>query len=116
MKKTTDFITKMQQIKIEPCTSNRTGENVKNQYIITAPGCYAFQSYDSLIAVYDIENQILTLGRYFDYSVTTSKYLNQFLKGYCYNIYIQLPSGTSLKNILQKAIDSGVIKYNSDMI
>ena len=71
---TTNFINKMQQIKIEPCTSNRTGENVKNQYIITAPGCYAFQSYNSLIAVYDIENNILTLGCNFDYSTTTSKY------------------------------------------
>ena len=115
MKKTADFITKMQQIKIEPCTSTRTGENVKNQYIITAPGCYAFQSYNSLIAVYDIENNILTLGRYFDYSTTTSKYLNQFLEYCCYCIYRELPNGTSVRNRLQKAIDNGIIKYNPDM-
>lgn len=115
MKKTADFITKMQQIKIEPCTSTRTGENVKNQYIITAPGCYAFQSYNSLIAVYDIENNILTLGRDFDYSTTTSKYLNQFIEYYCYSIYRELPNGTSVRNRLQKAIDNGIIKYNTDM-
>ena len=115
MKKTADFITKMQQIKIEACTSTRTGENVKNQYIITAPGCYAFQSYNSLIAVYDIENNILTLGCNFDYSTTTSKYLNQFIEYYCYSIYRELPNGTSVKNRLQKAIDNGIIKYNPDM-
>lgn len=115
MKKTTDFITKMKQIKIEPCASTRTGENVKNQYIITAPGCYAFQSYNSLIAVYDIENNILTLGYNFDYSTTTSKYLNQFIECYCYSIYRKLPNGTSVRNRLQKAIDNGIIKYNPDM-
>lgn len=115
MKKTTDFITKMQQIKIEPCQSNRTGENVKNQYIITAPGCRAFQSYNSLIAVYDIENNMLTLGCNFDYSITTSKYLNQFIENYCYSIYRELPNGTSVRNRLQKAIDNGIIKYNPDM-
>ena len=115
MKKTTDFITKMQQIKIEPCTSNRTGENVKNQYIVSAPGCYAFQSYDSLIAVYDIENNTLTLGCNFDYSTTTSKYLHQFLQNYCYNIYRQLPEGKSIRGILFKAVNSGIVKYNPDM-
>lgn len=115
MKKNSRLYPKMQQIKIEPCTSTRTGENVKNQYIITAPGCYAFQSYNSLIAVYDIENNILTLGYDFDYSTTTSKYLNQFIEYYCYSIYKELPNGTSVKNRLQKAIDNGIIKYNPDM-
>ena len=113
--KTTNFIKKMQQIKIEPCTSNRTGENVKNQYIITAPGCYAFQSYDSLIAVYDFESGVLTLGRDWDYSLTTLTYLYQFLRNYCYNVYCQLPDGKSKKAEIQKGIDNGVIKYNEDM-
>lgn len=105
----------MQQIKIEPCTSNRTGEAVKNQYIITAPGFYAFQSYDSLIAVYDIEKNVLTLGRHYDYSTTTSKYLNQFIEYYCYSIYKELPNGSSVKDRLNKAIASGLIQYNSEM-
>ena len=113
---TTNFIKKMQQIKIEPCTSNRTGENVKNQYIITAPGCSAFQSYDSLIAVYDMKNYMLTLGRNFHYSTTTSKYLNQFIEYYCHPIYVELPNGTSVRNRLQKAIDNGIVKYNPDMV
>ena len=115
MKKTKDFINKMQQIKIEPCTSSRTGENVKNQYVITAPGCYAFQSYDSLIAVYDIESGVLTLGRYWDYSLTTLTYLYQFLRNYCYCIYSQLPDGKSKKSEIQKGIDKGIINYNKDM-
>ena len=103
------------KIKVEPLTSTRTGEAVKNQYVIHIDNNVAFQSYDSLIAVYDIENNTLTLGCNFDYSTTTSKYLNQFIEYYCCSIYRELPNGTSVKNKLQKAIDNGIIQYNPDM-
>jgi len=112
---TTNAVNTIKTINIEPCTSTRTGDAVKNQYIIKCPGIYAFQSYDSLIAVYDIENNILTLGIDFDYSVTTSKYLNQFLYDYCYSIYRELPNGKSLKDSLYKAINNGLILYDAKM-
>lgn len=63
---------------IIPCVSNRSGDAVKNQYIIKFNNYYAFQSYDSLIAIYDIEKNKLVLGCDFDYSVTTLKYLHIF--------------------------------------
>lgn len=110
-----NYIENLKKISVEPCTSNRTGEAVKNQYVISAPGVYAFQSYNSLIAVYDIEHNMLTLGCDFDYSVTTSKYLHQFLKDYCYSIYRELPSGKSLKDTLYKAIENGLIIYDKNM-
>lgn len=106
----------IKKLKIMPCTSTRTGEAVKNQYVISMPGVYAFQSYDSLIAVYNIDLQQLTLGKHFDYSVTTSKYLWQFLREHCYSIYRKLPNGKSGKDILQKAINSGIVIYDENMI
>ena len=110
-----NYLENIKKVNVTPCTSNRTNEAVKNQYIISAPGVYAFQSYDSLIAVYDRENHILTLGIDFDYSVTTMKYLHQFLKDYCYSIYRDLPNGKSLKDTLYKAIQNGLIIYDDEM-
>ena len=106
----------IKKLKITPCTSTRTGEAVKNQYVISMPGVYAFQSYDSLIAVYDIDLQQLTLGKHYNYSVTTSKYLWQFVREYCYSIYRQLPDGRSGKDVLNKAIDQGIILFDPNMI
>lgn len=107
----------IQKLKIIPCTSTRTGEAVKNQYVISFPSGLAFQSYNSLIATYI--DGVLTLGCDFDYSVTTSKYLHQFLYDYCYSIYKeiynQFPKAKSLKEALYKAIKSGLIQYNENM-
>ena len=49
-----------------------------NQYIIYQGNRTIFQSYNSIIAVKDRKGKI-TLGRFWDYSVTTGKYRNQFL-------------------------------------
>lgn len=53
----------------------------KNQFIIdTEHGTY-FQSYKSLIAFIPRDDSPIVLDeRYWDYSVTTSKYLNRFLR------------------------------------
>ena len=100
---------------VEPLTSPRTGEPVKNQYVITTGNERAFQSYDSLIAVYDWSNNALTVGSDWDYSVTTLKYLNQFLKDYCYSIYREMPTGKSGADSIRKAIASGLILYDPSM-
>lgn len=110
--KTTKFI---KSLTIEHCESPRTGDAVKNQYVITLNNYYVFYSYRSLIAIYNKEHNILTLGHDFDYSVTTLKYLKQFLDYYCYSIYRELPSGKSLKDSLYKAIESGLILYDEEM-
>lgn len=111
--KTTKFIKSMV---INHCESPRTGEPVKNQYVITLDKYYVFYSYNSLIAIYDREHTKLVLGCDFDYSVTTLKYLKQFLDYYCYSIYRELPSGKSLKDSLYKAIESGLIIYDEKMV
>lgn len=102
-------------IKCYPVQSERTGENVKNQYIIVCDNKYIFQSYNSIIAIYDEDTKKLTFGIDWNYSITTLKYLYQFLRKYCYFIYSNLPAGKSKKDTLQKAINAGIIEYNEGM-
>ena len=103
-------------VHVFPIISPRSGEAVRNQYSILIPGKVCFQSYESLIAVYDYESGQLILGRHFDYSVTTSKYLNAWLQNHCYNLYCLFPKGKSIKDTLTKAINAGLIEYDENMI
>ena len=79
-----DFPTSLSPIpKITPLVSPRTGKPVTNQYAIDSKTQVVFQSYNSIIARYDKQTKILTLDPYYyDYSVTTKKYLNQFVNQY----------------------------------
>ena len=70
-------------MKIYPITSPRSGKAVANQFEIhTDDGVY-FQSYQSIIAfvpaVGDGTKKTQLDSKYWDYSVTTNKYRNQFL-------------------------------------
>lgn len=62
--------------KVEALTSSRSGQAVKNQVVINMDNGEVFQSYDSTIAVK--YKGVYYLTNYFDYSVTTSRYLKQF--------------------------------------
>lgn len=53
------------------------GNKVANQFIIEFDNYTAFQSYSTLIAVYDHENDTMYTDKDF-YSTTTSKYRNLF--------------------------------------
>ena len=70
--------------KVKPLLG-RTGKPVANQYIITKCDLNGkedkwFQSYDSTIAYIDSYSGRVELDhKYWNYSVTTSKYRNQFL-------------------------------------
>lgn len=58
----------------------RSGKAVPNQYIIQNGADMVFQSYNSTVAEYDGHNGKLTINNEIaNYSVTTKKYLNQFL-------------------------------------
>ena len=70
------------QIKSSISISNMTsssGREVPNQFIIRTSSGVMFQSYDSNIAFIPNDEEVIYLGRDWDYSVTTSKYRNQFL-------------------------------------
>jgi len=52
---------------------------VKNQFIISTPEATFFQSYNSIIVKEDKDGKTYLDEKYYNYSVTTSKYRNQFL-------------------------------------
>ena len=84
-----------------------------NQFIISVNGCVCFQSYDSLIAIYDYATQTLLLGCDFDYSNTTLRHLYRFIDIYCsYEISSIIDNATNKKQALLKAIKNGVIQYD----
>jgi len=60
--------------------TGRTGAPVANQFIITDGEFEYFQSYKTVIAKRHISAGVVTLdAKRWDFSVTTSKYRNQFL-------------------------------------
>ena len=64
-------------MKIKQMKSNR-GNAIANQFVVDAFNEKYFQSYDSII-VKIINNKVFLDEYYWDYSMTTSKYRNQFL-------------------------------------
>jgi len=84
-------------MKVKNMTSSR-GTIVPNQFIITDGNTTYFQSYRSVIAKRH-NGQVTLDPTYWDYSVTTGKYRNQFL-------------GESKKET-QAKIDSGVYKLEN---
>lgn len=77
------------------------GNKVANQFIIEYDRFTAFQSYSTLIAVYDHENDTLYKDENF-YSHTTSKYLNMFV-----NYYQPLTISKVDNNCLHRIIERG---------
>lgn len=93
--------------------TGRTGNPVANQYVIRTHTGYAFQSYDSRIAAYDIDTTKLVLGCDWDYSRTTQKYLWEFLREYAPRMVTIITAHgkrTGAENI-RAAIDAGEITY-----
>ena len=67
-------------IKVNQLISSRSGREIANQYKIQTPEGVYFQSYESIIAfIRKADGQTLLDSRWWDYSRTTSKYLNIFL-------------------------------------
>lgn len=65
---------------VKNMTSGASGRKVPNQFIIRddRTSRTTFQSYDSMIATIDYQNNTITLGEDWDYSRTTGRYRNQF--------------------------------------
>lgn len=88
----------------------------KNQFIIRDEENQKiyFQSYKSIIAIWDKTSQTLTLGHDWDYSQTTSKHLYLFINDFCHIESFDINSKTKKQDI-QKLINSGIIKYNENL-
>ena len=78
-------------MKVEQFTNDK-GRPVVNHFVITDDnGTRYFKSYNSIIV--KIENGKATLGKHWNYSVTTSKYRNQFLRETTKQTQAKLDSG-----------------------
>lgn len=86
-------------MKIENMKSNQ-GNKVANQFILEFGNYTAFQSYNTLIAVYDHKNDTLYLDEK-KYSVTTSKYTNIFIQEY-QPLTISKVDNNSLHSIIER--------------
>ena len=65
-------------MKVSNMISN-SGNKIANQFEILTDTARFFQSYNSIIAKVDNDNNITLDSHYWDYSRTTSKYRNIFL-------------------------------------
>jgi len=65
-------------MKVRNMTSNRSGREVANQFIIYGDHETTFQSYNSVIATRR-DGKVYLDKEMWDYSKTTGKYRNQFL-------------------------------------
>lgn len=68
----------------------RTGEAVRNQFIIESNRDRSFQSYNSVVAVWDKQAKKLTLGEDWNCSKTTLKYFWQFVRDYLPSPYCDM--------------------------
>ena len=103
--------------RVRSVLSSRSGEAVRNQYCITIDGKGTFfQSYSSVVAFTD--GDTLTLGKHWDYSVTTMKHLNAFLREYLnYGARYRMLDGANVNaKSIRTAIAAGRITYNPDMV
>ena len=67
-------------MKVQNMTSDRSGREVANQFIITDGNKTLFQSYSSPIVEIDRTAKTITVFEDWDYSMTTGKYRNQFMR------------------------------------
>lgn len=86
---------------------NSNGNSVANQFVIEDGDCIAFQSYRSRVC--EIKNGVVTLGRHWDYSKTTMKHLNEFLRQ---NGFYNLIGAKAIR----EAIKNGEAIYNEALI
>lgn len=86
-------------MKVYNMKSKKTGKAIANQFIIIDGNKIYFQSYDTIIAVFDAFD--LTLDNNAEnYSKTTSKYLAQFI----YTYYVNAWYGMTLKEFLKNGV------------
>lgn len=102
-------------MKVINIISARSGKFVANQYDISHDGKIYFQSYESLIACYEFESGTLTLGRDWDCSNTTRKYLRQWMEEHFLTVNLLGCYGKSFSQAVRNAIKDGKIIHDEKM-
>lgn len=101
----------MMNMKVRNMLSTRTGRPVPNQFEVRIGDTYYFQSYRSVVAMYDTNTNMLIIGKNWNYSITTKKYLYQFMDEH----NITLPDGKTHSDAIKKGISSGKIYYDENL-
>lgn len=93
-------------------------EMSRNAYIIRnfETGETYLQSYNSTVAVYDEEAGIVTLGRHWNYSVTTLKHVYHFLEEYIPTVMDKFTSSRTKKRSIELLIKENHIFYDPELI
>lgn len=88
----------------------------KNAYVIDNAEMdeIILQSYNSTVAVYDKEAEILTLGRHWDYSATTLRHIRQFLDEYIPRLPYMASATT--KRGIEKLIKNKLVFYDAELV
>lgn len=91
-----------------------------NQFVILGDGETIFQSYNSVVAIWDFNEHTLTLGKDFDYSNTTLKHLYLFISRYVWNVRGVavdeiIEHAPNKKQALIKLIKKGIIDYDYNL-
>lgn len=107
-------------MKVKFIISPNSGEAVRNQFVIIDDNAIYFQSYESVVAKLEINESYmdkLILGRDWDYSHTTLRWLYVFLDYYVpeYYYHIKRNYGKLCKANIEKAIKYGIIIYDEEM-
>ena len=88
----------------------------KNQFIMEDNEKAIFQSYNSIVAIYNKKTNTLTFGKNWDYSHTTLKHLYIFINQYCCIAQTSDFYKTNNKRkYLQSLIDKNIIQYESEV-
>ena len=102
-------------VHISNMQSPRTGNPVSNQFVIESDRYSFFQSYESLVAIYDKKERRITLGCAWGYSMTTRKYLHEWLESDAFSAWAYIRDefrGRTFSETIRKAIAAGVIDYD----
>lgn len=67
-------------LSVQNMISEKTGRAIANQFLISDGDVVMFQSYDSPIVEIDYKNNTIRVYQDWNYSRTTAKYRNQFMR------------------------------------
>lgn len=91
-------------MKVENMTSERSGRAVANQFVITTDNEITFQSYESIVAIYNRQTKVVKIyNDIANCSRTTAKYFRQFLGVY---IPFLFSEGDDIKRIIKTVKNS----------
>lgn len=88
-----------------------------NQFHLYGGNKHILQSYNSKVVEIENTNKgiIVTLGKDWDYSTTTSKYVYEFLEEYLPYYMVNFKGKTNKREYINNLIKEGIIGYDENM-